>query len=102
MPKSGKNKPLVWADQAKKDLERIFDHIAENFSVEHATSVTFQIIDEIETLAQFPRKGSMSKCFSEMRELVVQSNTVYYRNNEEDIVVASIRPRKTAAIKKIE
>lgn len=101
MPKSGKNKPLVWADQAKKDLERIFDHIAENFSVEQATLITHQIIDEVETLSHFPRKGSMSKRFSEIREVVVQANTVYYRNNEEDIVIASIRPRKTATIKKI-
>jgi plasmid stabilization system protein ParE len=96
MPKTGKNKPVIWAEQAKQDLERIFDHIAENFSIELALEKTTLIFDEIESLSGFPRKGSISDFFNEMRELVVEGNTVYYRNNEADIVIASIRPRRTA------
>src|SRR5437016_1124971 len=102
MQKSGKNKPIVWAEQAKNDLEKIFDHIAEHFSIELAVKKTDQIIGEIESLSSFPRKGVISSHFNEIRELVVDSNTVYYRNNESDIVIATIRPRKTASKKRIE
>ncbi len=105
MPKNGsknkKAKPVLWSDQARKDLERIFDHIAENFSVDLATNRIEQIITEIEDLSRFPRKGAISKRFNEIRELVVEANTVYYRNNELDVVIASIRPRKTAPKEKL-
>lgn len=96
MPKSGKNKPVVWSDQAKCDLERIFDHIAENFTVDLAIEKTDRVITEVGTLSEFPRKGSISTRFHEIREWVVEGNTVYYRNNESDIVVASIRPRRNS------
>ena len=97
MRKSGKSSPIpvVWADQAKEDLERIFDHIAENFSIELAIQRTELIISEVDGLSRFPRKGSISLRFNEIRELIVESNTVYYRVNDADIVVASIRPRRT-------
>lgn len=101
MLKSQKNLPLVWADQAKSDLESIFDHIAENFTLKLAVERTDQIIAEIEGLASFPRKGAISSRFNEIRELIVEANTVYYRINETEIVIASIRPRKTAQKKKV-
>jgi len=97
MQKSGKShKPVVWTEQARKDLEKIFDHIADNFSIELAIRKTEQIFNEVESLGQFPRKGSISQRFNEIRELIVEGNTIYYRNNETDIVIASVRARKTA------
>jgi plasmid stabilization system protein ParE len=101
MPRSGRNKPVVWADRAKQDLERIFDYIAENFSVALATERVGLILDEVETLSEFPRKGNISTRFNEIRELTVEGNTVYYRNNEDDVVVAAVRPRKTAPKKNL-
>jgi len=95
MSKSGKNKPVVWSDQAKRDLERIFDHVAENFTVDLAEETIDRMIAEVGSLSDFPRKGAISILFHEMRELIVLGNTVYYRNNESDIVIASIRPRRT-------
>lgn len=99
MPKSGKNKPVIWTDQAQGDLERIFDHIASNFTVELVVQKIDKIMTEVESLSLFPRKGNISSRFNEIRELIVDSNTVYYRINESDIIIASLRPRKTAPAK---
>ncbi len=97
MPKSGKNKPVIWSDQARVDLEKVFDHVSENFTFELAIKTTDRIVSEIGSLSAFPRKGAISKLYNEIRELIVEGNTVYYRNNELDIVIASIRPRRTNA-----
>ena len=53
------------------------------------------VVWTFEALSLFPRKGKISVHFNEMRELVVDGNTLYYRNNETDIVITSIRPRRT-------
>jgi len=95
MQKKSKDKPVIWTFEARSNLELIFDHIMENFSFDLAVEKTEMIMDEIETLSQFPRKGKISVQFNEMRELTVDGNTIYYRNNEMDIAVASIRPRRT-------
>jgi plasmid stabilization system protein ParE len=95
MQKKSKDKPIIWTFEARHNLELIFDHIVENFSFDLAIEKTEIIMDEVETLSQFPRKGKISVHFNEMRELVVDGNTIYYRNNEVNIVVASIRPRRT-------
>jgi plasmid stabilization system protein ParE len=99
-PKSKPRKPVVWSSQARSDLERIFDHIETNFTFDLAVQKADQIIDLIEALSDFPRKGAISPNFSGIRELIVEGNTVYYRDNELDIVIASIRPRRTAATHK--
>jgi plasmid stabilization system protein ParE len=99
MPKSGRrsnSKPVIWSDQAETDLKKIFDHIADNFSPQLAIEVSDRIIDEIGSLSLFPRKGAMSPRFNEIRELIVDGNTIYYRNNESEVVIASIRPRRMA------
>ncbi len=95
MQKKPKDKPVIWTFEARRSLELIFDHIVKNFSFDLAVEKTEMIMDEVETLSQFPRKGKISVHFNEMRELTVDGNTIYYRNNENDIVVASIRPRRT-------
>jgi plasmid stabilization system protein ParE len=99
--KSRKAKPVVWSEQAKEDLERIFVHIADGFTVELAVEITNRLVDGVEALSCFPRKGSISPNFSGIRELILDSNTVYYRENESDIVIASVRPRRTATKKNI-
>ena len=95
MQKKSKNKPIVWSFEARDQLQSIFDHILENFSFDLAVEKTNLIMSEVESLAQFPRKGQISARFNEMRELIVEGNTIYYRNNETDIVIASVRPRRT-------
>jgi plasmid stabilization system protein ParE len=95
MPKSGKGKSVAWSERARTDLERIFDHIAEDFTHELAKETVELLISEVGTLSIFPRKGSISILYHEIRELIVGGNTVYYRNNESDIVIAAIRPRRT-------
>jgi plasmid stabilization system protein ParE len=95
MRKNSKSKPIIWSFEAKNNLEIIFNHVVENFSFKLAVQQTDAILKEVETLSRFPRKGKMSIRFNELRELVVHENTVFYRNNEADIIIASIRPRKT-------
>lgn len=95
MRKKSKNKPVVWTFEAHRNLELIFDHIAKNYSLDLAVEKTEMIIAEVEALSLFPRKGKISVHFNEMRELVVDGHTLYYRNNETDIVITSICPRRT-------
>ena len=95
MQKKSKNKPVIWSFEAKRNLELIFEHIAKNFSFELAVEKIDLIMNEVELLSTFPRKGKISINFNEMRELVVEGNTIYYRNNETNIVIASVRPRRT-------
>ena len=89
--KNKRTKPVIWSQNVKEDLEKVFDHITENFSIELAIKKTNQIILEIESLSVFPRKGSISSNYSGFRELIVHSNTVYYRDNELEILITSIR-----------
>lgn len=90
-----RNKPVVWSFEAKRNFESIFNHICEHFSRELAIKRIDRILKEVEILSRFPRKGKISLHFNEIRELIVDGNTVYYRNNETEIVVASVRPRRT-------
>jgi len=101
MQKREKNKPLVWSNQAIKDLEHIFDYLLKNHTHDLATDVIEKILTEVETISEFPRKGKISQNYNEIRELVVESNTIYYRNNESDIVIASIRAKKNTDKKTI-
>jgi plasmid stabilization system protein ParE len=94
MPKK-QSKPVVWTEEAARNLESIFDHIVKNFSVMIASETVTEIIEAVENLSSFPRKGKISEQYNEIRELMVLENTVYYRINEEDLVIASIRPRRT-------
>ena len=95
MQKKQKNKPIHWSEEALVDLEKIYDYISENFSSEIAEEKVALIFEEVKTLSVFPRKGKISIRFNEVRELTVEMNTVYYRNNELDIVIATIRARRT-------
>lgn len=95
MPKRPANKPVVWSFEARQNLEEIFNYISTHFSHALAVEKTGVILDEVETLSKFPRTGKISAHFNELRELVVEANTVYYRNNEADIVIASVRARRT-------
>ena len=98
MQKKQKNKPIVWSEYAIRDLENIYDYISSNFSSEVADKKIDLIFGEVSTLSQFPRKGKISTRFNEIRELTVELNTVYYRNNEADIVIATIRARRTKGL----
>lgn len=100
MPKKQKDKPVVWSFEARQNLEEIFNYISEHFSHALAVEKTGVVLDEVETLSKFPRKGKISTHFNELRELIVDANTVYYRNNEADIVIASVRARRTEPKKK--
>ena len=88
-------KEIIWSRRTKEDLGLIWDHAAENFSVQKADEVTKGIVDQVGALSSFPRQGAISKDFFEIRELVVEGNVVFYRIMEERIVVAAIRPRRT-------
>ncbi len=88
-------KKIIWSNHAKNDLELIWDHVAINFSVEKAEIITKEIFEKISELSDFPRRGKVSLDISEIRELIVEKNTVYYRITDSHVAIAAIRPRKT-------
>jgi addiction module RelE/StbE family toxin len=88
-------KEIKWSERANIDLGKIFDHVAENFNPNQALTAVNLILKKVENLTRFPRAGSVSPDFPEIRELVVQGNVVFYRITDKDIIIAAIRPRGT-------
>lgn len=88
-------KRIIYTDQAFNDLNRIVDHVANNFTQDLAIDIYKEIHSAINTLLKFPKMGKSSRTHHLQRELVVKKNTIYYSLQDDDIVITTIRPRGT-------
>lgn len=52
---------MLLTEGAERDLEAIYDYIAEFDSAANADSVLYQLLEVTETLATFPERGSHPK-----------------------------------------
>ncbi len=57
---------VLLTEGAERDLEAIYDYIAEFDSAANADSVLYQLLEVTETLATFPERGSHPKEFSRL------------------------------------
>ena len=87
-------KEIKWSEKAKSDLGKIFDHVAENFTVKKAAEITDLILEKAEKLSEFPRAGSVSIDFPEIREIIIEGNVIFYRITDKHVIIAAIRPRR--------
>lgn len=87
-------KKIVYSEQSLKDLDRIVDHVASNFSNDLAIEVYNEIRAAINSIIKFPRLGKPSRIHLLQRVLIVKKNTVYYSEQDDDIIITTIRPRR--------
>jgi len=82
---------IEWTEQAKRQLDQVYDYIALSNSEDVAAAVVMRVVSRVEQLATFPmsgRKGRVSK----MRELVI-TNTPFiaaYAIEKDRIVILAI------------
>ena len=89
-------KKIVYSEQSLKDLDRIVKHVANNLSEDLAILTYREIRAAINSLIKFPKLGNPSLKHLLQRQLVVKKNTIYYSEQDDDIVITNIRPRKTS------
>jgi toxin ParE1/3/4 len=61
MPGTGKAYAVLLTQGAERDLESIYDYIAESDCVANANHVLDQLVDVVESLARFPERGNFPK-----------------------------------------
>jgi len=66
---------IEWTEQASRQLEQVYDHIALSKSEEVAARVTTRIVSRVEQLNTFPLSGRKGRVLN-TRELVI-SNTPF-------------------------
>ena len=82
---------IEWTEQAKRQLDQVYDYIALSNSEDVAAAVVMRVVSRVEQLATFPmsgRKGRVSK----MRELVI-TNTPFiaaYAIEKDRVVILAI------------
>ena|SRR5947207_12724355 len=85
--------PIVWLPAAAQDLQDISDYIRQS-SEAYADSMIDRILDDVEDLPPFPRKGHVVQDVRmtgvELREVSVRPYRVIYRLRHDRIVIIAI------------
>jgi addiction module RelE/StbE family toxin len=82
---------VIWSLPAKKDLEQIFDYIAQD-SKYYAKNVANKIIEKTEQLSEFQEMGRVVPEIDDpnIRELIVYSYRLIYEISPERIEILAI------------
>lgn len=82
---------IAWSQRALQDLEAIASYIEED-SPAYARTVVRAIVNQVKTLARFPRCGRKVPEFDDenIRELVSYSYRIIYRLEQEEILIAAV------------
>jgi plasmid stabilization system protein ParE len=89
---------VKWTPKSEEDLDKIREHIAENFNVDLAIETVKENIDQVElVLSKNPLAGSLLESNPFFSKLVVQGNSVYYCENpkDHDLYIVYIQARST-------
>jgi plasmid stabilization system protein ParE len=89
---------VKWTPKSEEDLDRILEHIAENFNVDLAISTVDEIIDEVEIiLSKNPLAGNLLETNPLFSKLVVKGNSFYYCENPKDrnLYIVYVQARNT-------
>lgn len=89
---------IKWTPKAESDLENIFEHIAQNFTIDLALSATLEIVNFIEsTLSENSLAGSILKSNPLFFKLLFKGNSIYYCENPKDknIYIVYVQVRKS-------
>ncbi|MGC2449680.1 MAG: type II toxin-antitoxin system RelE/ParE family toxin [Candidatus Sulfotelmatobacter sp.] len=82
---------VAWSRRALQDLEVIAEYIAAD-SPTYAGIVVKKVVNQVKTLARFPRAGRKVPEFDDenIRELFAYSYRIIYRLQEEEVVIAAV------------
>lgn len=82
---------IAWSQRALQDLETIAGYIAED-SPTYASTVVRTIINQVRTLAHFPRSGRKVPEFDDenIRELIAYSYRIIYQLQSEEVIIAAV------------
>jgi plasmid stabilization system protein ParE len=74
-----------------QDLETIASYIAQD-SPAYAATVVKTIVNQVKTLASFPRSGRKVPEFDDenIRELIAYSYRIIYRLQQEEVLIAAV------------
>lgn len=89
---------VFFSKKAEHGLEKIFDHIVQNFNQEQAQLVRDELVSTILKIGEFPEIGSKIASQADKRVLFVEGNAIIYEivlRAEPFIVIRNIRPRRS-------
>lgn len=87
---------VFFSKKAEIGLEKIFDHVVQNFNQEQAQLVRNEIVSAIFKIGEFPELGAKIAAQADKRVLFIAGNTIIYEivlRAEPIIVIRNIRPR---------
>ena len=89
---------VFFSKKAETGLEKIFDHIVQNFNQTQAQIIRNELIGTILKIGEFPGLGTKIASQADKRILFVEGNAIIYEivlRAEPIIVIRNIRPRKS-------
>jgi plasmid stabilization system protein ParE len=76
---------VKWTPKSEADLEKILDHISENFNVDLAFQTVYALVDFVEaTLSKNPLAGKLFELNPLFSKIVYEGNSIYYCENPKD------------------
>lgn len=83
---------VVVTNDARRDLESIYDHIADTASLAQADRIADRMMDLAASLAEFPERGSHPRGLAELghlefRQVILKPWLVIYSVEGRDIVI---------------
>ena len=89
-----KKMKIIWDDQAKKELRRIYDYIKGRQSIEVARKVRNEIVSQAKTLKDFPEKFEREHHLEDepgnYRYKVIWSYKIIYEITKEAIYILDV------------
>lgn len=87
---------VKWTRKSQDDLEKILEHISENFNVDLAYEIINGLIDCVQTtLTANPLAGKLLEKNPLFSKIVFKGNSIYYCENpkDKDLYVVYVQPR---------
>ena len=82
---------IVWTENAKKDLELIYDYLVRKWSERVAEKFLVKVLARLELIETFPFSGRASyKDTSIHKLLITKHNSFYYKIDENTITILNI------------
>ena len=82
---------IEWTEEAIKDLETIYDYIAQD-SIKQAQKYTTLLFNKVEMLGNFPKMGkSYPECENPfLRHILFRNYNIFYEENKDSIKIITI------------
>ena len=89
---------VFFSKKAEIGLEKIFEHVIQNFNQEQAQKIRDELVSSILKIGEFPELGTKIAAQADKRVLYVAGNAIIYEivlRADPIIVIRNIRPRRS-------